>query len=425
MESTKLIENSVLSVNPGENFPLLDKITNNADGNKKSDRFQFHKLRYITQKISEETRISNCGRLARHGTEIEIWCDHCGKSFYKNLFQCGSVWSCPHCRYKIMITRRSEIKTICKAAQKAGLFMGFLGLTCQHNKYNDVKSLKEQFHSINEAWRYLMGIPSLRKLMKGAGFEYIKSLDNRYNKVNGYHPHFHIIVFANTREDAQMICDLIIDYWLKAFPGSLPDYQSYQPVFDSFDEKLESYMTKAGLSDEMTDPCLSKKSKDSINPLDVLSYLLNKDFSRYSEAECVTIYREYSKAVKGLRSITWSKGLKQRFNVAEVTDEEIIHNDEALKHCEIKLSQGVFELLQENKAIHEVLRVVDKCLAYKDKGKILSKSIFQADFFLGTLISELRKEIFDKLGVQVVWRWTNKLSLTDSEYEYTELPGSN
>jgi hypothetical protein len=270
-----------------------------------------------------------------------------------------------------------------------------------------------------------MGIPSLRKLMKGAGFEYIKSLDIRYNKVNGYHPHPHIIVFAKTREDAQMICDLIIDIWLYKCPGSLPEYQSYQPVFDSFDEKLESYMTKAGLSDEMTDPCLNKKSKDSINPLDVLRFLSEKDFSRYSEAECVTIYREYSRAVKGVRSITWSKGLKQRFNVTEVTDEEIIHNDETLKHCEIKLSQGVFDLLQENKAIHEVLRVVDQCLAEKEKGKILPLSVFQADYFLGHLISELRKDIFDKLGVQVVFRWTNKLSLADPEYEYTELIGSN
>jgi DNA-directed RNA polymerase subunit RPC12/RpoP len=421
----KLIENSVLSAKPGEKSFLLDNTTNNADGNKKSDRFLFHKLRYITQKISEETRVSNCGRLARHGTEVEVWCNSCKKSFYKNLFQCGSVWVCPHCRYKIMITRRAEIKTICKAAQKAGLFMGFLGLTCQHNKYNDAKSLKEQFHNINEAWRYLMGIPSLRKVMKDAGFEYIKSLDNRYNKVNGYHPHFHIIVFARTRELAQMICDLIIDYWLSEFPGSLPGCQSYEPVFDSFDEKLESYMTKAGLSDEMTDPCLNKKSKDSINPLDVLRFLSDKDFSRYSEAECVTIYREYSRAVKGLRSITWSKGLKQRFRITEVTDEEIIHNTDDLRHCEFKLSQGVFEVLQENKVIHEVLRVVDRCILDKDNGKILPHSVFLDDFFLGHLISELRREIFDKLEVQVVFKWTNKLCLADPEYKYTELPGSN
>ena len=57
----------------------------------------------------------------------------------------------------------------------------------------------------------------------------------------------------------------------------------------------------------------------SVSPFE----LLDDDCSGYSEDERGRLWREYYGATKGRRAITWSRGLKKRYDVGERTDEEI------------------------------------------------------------------------------------------------------
>jgi hypothetical protein len=390
---------------PAENyFSLLDNTRNNADGQVKKDRFLLWKYRYISHKIAYNHSVKICGRYHYKDLSIEVWKGNNNKSYYKNLVACNSVWACPVCRFKILNHRKSEIIEINKAAKDAGLYAGFLTLTARHDRYEDIESITGQIKLVNEAWRYLMSIPSLKKLINKAGFEYVKVLEIRYNKTNGYHPHPHIEVFANSREDSEMICNAIIDYWIKRFPGSLPEYQVYEPVFHDLDEQLEKYITKLGLSDEMTDPYLNKKSSESINPLYVLDMILKKDFTKFTELECIKIYNDYIQATKGLRSITWSQGFKKKYNIAEISDSEIVSNTDDLESLILTVSDDIFKKLRGMNEEHSILKAIDRYLADNNL----------------SMLAELRREIFDIIGIEISYNYGKTLTFKDEKFIYDQ-----
>lgn len=367
----------------------LENITNNADGQNvfscKSDRFKPWKYRYIAQSITKNHRVNSCSRLHYKDTSIEVWQAHNKKSYYKNLFACSSVWACPVCRYKILNKRKSEIIELCKRAQADGLKVGFLSLTQQHKLYRSISQLNDQMHFVSESWRYLMSIPALKRMMKKARFEYVRGLDTRYNKKNGFHPHLHLILFADSREDLQFISDTIIDYWITRSPESTKINQRYRPVYDNFEEQLTNYITKMNLADEITNPYMNKKSNDSINPLDTLRLIEEKDFTDYSYDECVKIYNDFIHVTKGMRSITYSAGFKKKYKITELTDADIVNDTSELRKLVIKVSDDVFKTLRDMNETHSILKAIDK---------------YNADPGL-SLISELRKEIFNIIGYQV------------------------
>lgn len=367
----------------------LENIRNNADGNNvpsyKSDRFKPWKYRYIAQSIAKNHRVKICSRYHYKDTSIEVWQSHNKKSYYKNLIACTSVWACPVCRYKILNKRKTEIIELCKRAQADGLKAGFLSLTQQHKRYRSVDQLKDQMRFISESWRYLMSIPALKRMMKKARFEYVRGLDTMYNKRNGFHPHLHLILFANTREDLQFISDTIRDYWITRSPKSTISNQVYKPVYDNFEEQLTNYITKMNLADEITNPFMNKKSNKSINPLDTLRLIEEKDFTVYSYAECVKIYNDFIRVTKGMRSITYSSGFKKKYKIAELTDTDIVNDTSELKELVIGVSDEVFKTLRNMNETHSILKAIDKCL--------VDNSL--------SIVNELRKEIFNIIGSRV------------------------
>lgn len=367
----------------------LENIRNNADGNKvpscKSDRFKLWKYRYIAQSIAKNHRVNICSWYKYKDTSIEVWQGHNKKSYYKNLIACTSVWACPVCRYKILNKRKTEIIELCKRAQADGLKAGFLSLTQQHKKYRSVDQLRDQMRFISESWRYLMSIPALKRMMKKARFEYVRGLDTMYNKKNGFHPHLHLILFADSKEDLQFISDTIIDYWITRSPESIKNCQKYHLVFDNFEEQLTNYITKMNLADELTNPYMDKKSNDSINPLDTLRLIEEKDFTVYSYDECVKIYNDFIRVTKGMRSITYSAGFKKKYKIAELTDTDIVNNTSELRELVIKVSDEVFKTLRNINETHSILKAIDKYIA--------DNSL--------SIVNELRKEIFNIIGYQV------------------------
>lgn len=388
-------------IKPGELSPgFLENIGNNADG---PDRFQIWRLRYQANKIAKNHPVSSCGRFHYKDKALEVWSSVNNKSYFKHLISCGSVHACPVCRYKIMDHRTSEIIQVCKGAQASGLVMGFLTLTQSHRKCKGNKARK-QLKSVNDIWRYIMGIPSLRRAFKECRFEYIKGWDIRYNKNNGYHPHLHIIVFADTRENSEMLCNTIIDQWLYYNPGSMKDFQNYKPVYGKPEEEVPEYITKMKAGLELTNKTLSKEG-DSVHPLDWLKMLKEKDFDLYSEKECIHLYNAYIQLSKGIRTITYSKGLKKRYIKTELSDTEICENTDDLKEFKFIVGDQIFYKLREEKKLHYLLRATDRAL--KDDNLSL----------LGELRREL-SEILSAMRAELILGFGNKLTFaTALNYE--------
>jgi len=399
-------KSQVKSIKDNPDFLSLEKNTNNADGKEIiNDVYHLYRLRYVAWAITgikdngiyRKHHVSICGKYPQKDKNIELWSNQNNdKTHFKNLITCNSVWACPIDRYKIMSVRTSEIITISKGEQGKGKVMAFLTLTKKHRKHKSLDELKIFIKSFNDDFRYITSIPSIKAEKENSGFRYIKAFETMYNSVNGFHPHFHIIIFADSRESIDRIANKIINAWLNKCPGTTKENQKLIHVFDNYNEELEKYISKLNMALELTNLYNNKTGKYySINPLDALNLLLIKDYSIFSENELKKLYNEYIHVTKGVRSITYSKGLKSDYKVIDKTDEEICNDDSELKNQIVKISYTLYSRLVRINATHELLKAGNAFLKNDS-----------------TILIELRKIITDRLLIPIEY-YRNQIVCSD------------
>ena len=334
------LENNRINAATSENTDSLEA--------KYTLRSDLHKLRAVASKIAVNHSVRICDHYTHDGQEVTVYQRIDKKMTYKNLIHCGSVWACPVCRWKIQTARRDEIKLLNLYAENAGYYMGWLTLTVSHHQCSTEKA-KEQTKEINEVWRKIVSIRKFKQLAAEIDFQYIKILEIMYGIANGYHPHTHTIVYGLNREKLQEICDIIRNEWVKRFKGSTLQNQVYKPVFNStcINNELEVYVTKYNIMHESTNAKIQKKgyTEDHINPLNTLELLKEKEYRQYNEDELIKIYNSYLIITKRVRSITFSRGLKEKFGIKEVSDLEILNDTSKLKTKMITILESVWKIM--------------------------------------------------------------------------------
>lgn len=355
------------------------------------------------KEIHTKHHVSICGKYPVKESTPQIWGNEENtKTYLKNIHHCNSVWACPVCRFKIMTVRTNEIINISKGEQKTGKYMSFLTLTRQHKKHKSIDELDQHIKQFNKDFRYITSLRELKKYKKSSGFAYIKAFEIMYNSKNGYHPHFHSILYANSREELKEIGETIINAWLKLSPNTTRINQKHIQVYDNEDEELEKYISKMNMALELTNLYSIKNSEiKSINPLNALQLLMEKDYTTYSDTELKKIYNEYIHVTKGIRSITYSKGLKAKHNIIEITDQEIGEDTTELKTEIATISKTLYNRLVKINSIHQLLIAGDNYINNQDKT---------------TILIELRKILTEKLDIPIEWH-KNKIVCTDESEE--------
>jgi hypothetical protein len=79
------------------------------------------------------------------------------------------------------------------------------------------------------------------------------------------------------------------------------------------------YVTKWGLEDEMTKGHSKKAKAGGETPFD----LLRSALADAGDVQARALFQEFADCFKGKRQLSWSNGLKARFNQVEKTDEEL------------------------------------------------------------------------------------------------------
>ncbi|MFI3119609.1 MAG: hypothetical protein QX203_06490, partial [Methylococcaceae bacterium] len=145
---------------------------------------------------------------------------------------------------------------------------------------------------------------------------------------NGFHPHFHIILFARAGLDLFDLKEQFYLSWanscrLAKLP--IPDRKGFDLQDGS---EAHSYASKGvwGLDHEITKGHL-KKSKKGRSPMDLIrSYVFDKD------KQAGALFVEYSKAFHRKHQLQWSPGLKAYFKIGEKTDEQIAAEQDDQAH---------------------------------------------------------------------------------------------
>lgn len=114
-----------------------------------------------------------------------------GRAQYGNLMLCGSVWTCPKCANRITTARSAEVL---QAIQKAPAF-GFLTLTTPHHLGTPLPKLLKMQALAKEAFYRSHRVRNLLKMLGVHGR--ITATECTWGEVNGWHPHYHALLFLD------------------------------------------------------------------------------------------------------------------------------------------------------------------------------------------------------------------------------------
>jgi len=245
---------------------------------------------------------------------------------YGNLMTCGSVWHCPICAAKISEQRRLELKQAVSNWKKQGGEVLLLTLTVPHYTNQKIQTVLDGLSSALRRMTYSKG---WRTLSKEIGlYGRIRSLEVTYGE-NGWHPHFHLLLFVYNQQDEglESLQAAALSLWKTAcIRSSLPEPNFHGVKVDDGTLAAE-YVGKWGLDHEMTKGHI-KKSRHGYSPFDLLRvYLGSSPTGRFLDghaSEAGRLFKDYAKAFKGKRQLVWSKGLHQDllFDLVDITDQE-------------------------------------------------------------------------------------------------------
>lgn len=274
------------------------------------------------------------------GRSVGIMHDGSRPAGYAGVERCSSIWACPHCAAVIRAGRAAEIEQAVKAHQKtAGEVLFFTG-TVRHHRGDELATTLD---AVLIGWKKMLQSRGWARLKKMYGLSgYVRAIEVTHG-TNSWHPHVHALLFLDARVPAEC-WDELRERLFGLWSDSVVKAGAKRPTEKGLDLRkldgdgrvLSAYLAKVqdekkkgrtgkgwGVGAEMSRSDVKSGRESSISPFE----LLDDDCAGYSGDERARLWREYYQATKGRRAITWSRGLKKRYDVGERTDEEI--QDEA------------------------------------------------------------------------------------------------
>lgn len=272
------------------------------------------------------------------------------KAHYSNLVRCGSVWVCPVCSAKIAEERKQELKTAMSNWRKQGGHVYLLTLTNRHHAGDNLKQLLE---GQKKALAYLWGNRSPKEMLKNLGKQgHVIATEVTYGE-NGWHPHYHILLFMRHEVNIQGLQSFLATEWqncCKRAGLAIPTREHGVNLQDG--SYADSYVTKWGLEDEMTKGHIKKGREGGLTPFDLLRQSV--ECPEYGK-----LFKVFVEAFKGKRQLHWSRGLKALLCVDERTDEELAEETDKVAYQYDELDEEIWYLVSKYRNRGEFLEAVE------------------------------------------------------------------
>jgi hypothetical protein len=300
-------------------------------------------------------------------------------AYISNIQTCRSSWGCPVCAAKI---RQKRAKQIAKAAARhleEGGGLEFVMLTMPHDLGDGLDGLLD---ALKAGWNGITKGYARQKDWEEFGIDhYVRSLDLTWSDRNGWHPHYHVVLFTESplsKAERRKLQKRWHERWadrieeegyrrtrqagvrLRPIESESEAYQvgtySAEGVMISSQEKQKE-PDRMEVGWEMTRHDLKKGARSGKTPWDILAQLdwlrrrvgelekkaqeagglsglsrmartrLEKVRAGYEKMK--GLWQEYEQATKGRRSIQPSRGLWKEYNVTEgeLEDEELAEED--------------------------------------------------------------------------------------------------
>ena len=289
-------------------------------------------LKSVVNKLLTGDRVSKCMVLrapipGRGLSQIEVHKGQThGKAFYHGLMACGSVWTCPICAAKIAERRRVELQQALEAAKAKGWGIHFVTLTVPHGIGDD---LHEILGKLSTALKKLSGNAPFKKAKAQTGLQiygYIRAQEVTYG-VNGWHPHFHLLVFTQGDMGSSIVRYCYDKAWRSACVASgLPEPHQVHGCTVQDGRFAAQYVSKWGIEDEMTKANAKRGKRHGLSPWGLLRAVLDGNAPEIAPEAAAALFRLYAHAFKGRRQLHWSVGLRAKLlpEQVELSDQQIV-----------------------------------------------------------------------------------------------------
>lgn len=300
--------------------------------------------------------------------------------FYAGLQTCGSVWDCPMCSAKISERRRLELVAAIAAWQALGGQVFMLTLTHGHHAGDRLADL---IAGEQTALAWFLSHRAIKRQLKMIGaVGHVRAWEvthGRFAWGNGWHPHFHILVFVQCPCEGvtwaagsfSQLEPVLFDLWRSACQRaglSLPDarhglsidegetpgaYMAKMGLEDLQDASQDDLGESWGLSHEMTKGHIKRAAQGKgETPFELLDAIL-EDSTDWQAAE---LFKEFSAGFKGKSQLVWSRGLRALLGIGEdKTDEEVAAEVDPLSEVWARLTVDQWRLVLKAKAEAELL----------------------------------------------------------------------
>lgn len=298
-------------------------------------RLRFDMLKTVSG-LLQGHRVSACQKVPSYavqqsGASRGISMSAEGTAHFHGVGSCGDVWNCPVCASRIAASRRDEIVKAMRAHRKQQGACLLVTWTFPHYRTDKLSEILTRFLDGMRRVKSWRGYKKARDAIGYVG--QIRALEVTHGNANGWHPHAHEVWFvesAPTQSDIAAFKSALFLEWSKAcVKVGLPapseahgiDVQFRAPDGDE-DDAAGAYIAKWG--GELTYAHMKSGKKGSRTPWAILADLTES--YRYQDAQ---LFREYSEAFKGRAQLYWSRGLKDMFDIEEVSDEEMADRPES------------------------------------------------------------------------------------------------
>lgn len=292
------------------------------------------------------------------------------KAHWSNVQRCGSIWTCPVCAKQITEKRKEELQRATEIWKND--FDGQVMLLTLTNRHSASHALKFLIEGQKKALAYFFGDRQGKKLLRLLGRRYqVRSFEVTYGK-NGWHPHFHILLFLDGLQitDYDDLLSQLKKHWINCcIKAKLPVPDELHGLDLRDGTYADQYIAKFGeekrekkhqwtIESELTKAHIKRGKNDSCTPFDLLNLSIN-DFPIFTDKLPSKLYQEFAISFKGARQLVWSRGLKKLLDIEEKTDEELAEETEKNAIVLEDVQDLIFSLLCKYQKRHLYLRALE------------------------------------------------------------------
>lgn len=271
-------------------------------------------------------QVSKCCRsILKHENYVTVNQHANGSLSYGNVVKCHSVWTCPVCSSKISLERAQELGLLIDSCLSSGEYVSMLTLTFPHSIQDDPGVILPQ---MLQAKRLMQKRKPWQRFSKEFGLVGdVRCLEVTHGQ-NGWHPHFHLLLFTKNKLMIDYLQSLFLAMWQDACETvGLPQPSKKHGIHLNICSKsIKDYVTKFGFDCEMSMGQTKSGRDKNRAPFQLLA-----DYHE-GDKQAGALFVKFAHAFKGRQQLKYSKGLKAYYALPEsLTDQEINEQPEDTK----------------------------------------------------------------------------------------------